>query len=532
MSRARWLVFATAALAGAPVAAQQQLPGWAGAWSPLRPITTQLRHLPLGAAVDDWGFGLSPRSGLLWTAGNPAGLASDVTESRAWLGLSRSDQGGEYRRPLDPNGVGTWTLGGLGWRPLGRGAVAGRIAFDSRHASVATGTDVLAPYDADPFVMVDTSSPGRNSTHATLEGAAGWRFGGWHMGFSLGAELHRDRSQNTRFSRIGRSSVTGAMVGIGRRISPLDLTLALHGRWLGRRETHLLSTTPGGSTVFILFGYDEPDTIAVSPPGGLLRRTTADGFAAGAALQGRVGSVDWIAFVERGAWDAGHVFAVAVDNPATDRWKATATAMGLSGGVPLFDRVLLRLDARYDRLNGDARRADLQGVVFRIADSRLRLGGSLELLDPASPWQLALSLRGDQVKLDREDFLAGAPLHLTAWMSEAALAVGRHFGNGSAGVVVAAGLFTPAAAIPDPATLGPVYGTYLAPEQSLNAVAALPLSAGLWMRYRFSAGVAAYLQALGGRTAARGVLPPIPFLPTGDRHQTRITAGIELTSIT
>jgi len=531
VSKAIWLLGAAAALGAEPLAAQQQWPGWATAWSPLRPIAIQLRQLPLGTALNDWGFGLAPRTGLLWSAGNPAGMAEDVTESRAWLELSRTDQGGTYRRPLDPDGVGTWSLGGLGWRPLGRGAVAGRIAFDSRHANVATGTDVLSPYDADPFVLVDTTSPGRSSTHATLEGAAGWRFGSWYAGFSLGAELHRDRSQSSRFSRIGRSSVTGAMIGIGREIAPLGLTLALHGRWLGRRETHVLATTPGGSEVFILFGYDEPDSIPVSPPGGLLRRTTADGFAGGAAATGRIGSIGWTAFFERGGWDAGHVFTVSADSPATDRWDATATRFGLEARVPLFRSVVLQVHAGHRALSGDARRADLQGVVFRVSDASLTLGGSLELVDPASPWQVALSLRGDRLTLNREDFLAEVPLDLTAWMSEAALAVGRHFGKGSAGVVVAAGLYTPAAAIPDPSTLGPVYVTYIAPEQSLYAVAALPVSAGLWLRYRFTGSIAAYLQAGTDRTEARGAIPFIPAPPTGDRHRSRIAVGIELTPI-
>jgi hypothetical protein len=458
-------------------------------------------------------------------------MAGDVNESRARLELGRDEAAGTYRRPLDPDGVTTWSLRGLGWRPLGRGAVAGRITFDDRHADMATGTDVLSPYDPDPFVLVDTTSPGRGSTHAVLEGATGWRFGGWYAGLSLGTELHRDRSEETRFSRIGRSSVTGGAIGIGREIAPLRLTVALHARLLGRRETHLLSTTPDGSNVFILFGYDDPDTIPVSPPGGLLRRTNADGLAGGAAVTGTVGSISWTAFFERGSWDAGHVFTVSIDSPATDTWDARATHVGLAVRIPLFRRLLLQLHAARRSVNGEARRADLTGIVFRVSDASLSMGGSLELADPASPWQLALSVRGDRVSLGREDFLARVPLDLDAWISEAALVVGRHVGRGSVGVVLAGGLYTPTAAIPDPATLGPVYQRYIAPEQSLQAVAALPVSGGLWARYRFSGGVALYLQGAYDRTAARGALPPIPALPAGNRHRQRVALGIELTPV-
>jgi len=108
--------------------------------------------------------------------------------------------------------------------------------------------------------------------------------------------------------------------------------------------------------------------------------------------------------------------------------------------------------------------------------------------------------------------------------------VGRRFGSLSAGIVLAGGLYTPVAAIPDPATLGPVYGTYIAPEQSLYVVSGLPLAGGLWVRYRFGQSVTGYIRAGGERTAARGTLPPIPALPTGQRYQREIALGIELRS--
>jgi hypothetical protein len=143
----------------------------------------------------------------------------------------------------------------------------------------------------------------------------------------------------------------------------------------------------------------------------------------------------------------------------------------------------------------------------------------------------ALTVRSERVRLHRQDFLADVPSDITAWLAEGSLAVGRHLGSVSAGVVLGAGLYTPAAAIPDPETLGPVYGTYIAPEKSLYAVAALPLSAALWLRHRFSGSVTAYLRAAGARTSARGPLPPIPALPAGTYHRVHIAVGIELTPL-
>jgi hypothetical protein len=513
------------------LAAQEPWPEWSTAWSALRPIELQARRLPFGTGLAERGLGLAPRIGLLWSGGNPAGLAQDVTESRSWLELARADRWGAYRRPLDADGVSAWTLQGLGWRPLGSGAVAGRIEFDSRRADVATGTDALFPYDPDPFVLVDTTSPGRTSVHAALEGAAGWRFGSWHAGLSLGVAMHRDHSLDTRFSRIGRSAMPGVMLGVGREIAPLRMVIAVHGRWLGQRETHLLATTPGGSRVFILSGFYDPDPIDVSPPGAMLRRTNADGFAAGASAAGRIGRVAWSALFERAGWAARHMNTVTVDSPPADRWKSTVTRFAVLARAPVTSRIALHVGADHGALSGDARRADLEGVVFHVSDATLTLEGGVEFVDPASGWQASLGIQGERVRLHREDFLAEVTSDITSWLTEAVVTVGRQFGSVSGGVVLAAGLYTPVAAIPDPATLGPVYGSYIAPEQSLYAVAALPVSGGIWLRNRFGRSVTGYLRAGAERAAARTPLPSIPALPRGQRYQTQIALGIELTSL-
>jgi len=532
MSPRAWLLVATAAAGCAsPLAAQASWPEWSTAWSALRPITVAARRLPVGSLLADYSLGLSPRLGMLWSGGNPAGITRDVNESRALLELSRSQRGGEYRRPLDPDGVGDWGLAGLGWRPLGRGAVAGRIGFDSRDANIAAGTDQIAPYDADPFVVVDTTSPGRSSVHAALEGAGGWSFGGWSAGLSMGVDLHRDRSVNTRFSRVGRSSTSGIMVGAGREIDPLGFTIAVHGRWLGRSETHLLSTRPGPSIVYVLSGFFDRGAIPVSPPGSYFRRITTDGFAGGASAAGRTGPVEWTAFFERGTWEAAHVNSTDQEDPLTDRWESTATRVAAAARLPLPWRLRLSLGASHAALDGIASRADLDGTVFQVWDAVLRLEGALALADPASAWQAALSLRSERLTQGREDYLADVRSDVEAWLAEAALAVGRHFGSTSAGVALAVGLYTPAAAIPDPATMGPAYGTYLAPEQSLYAVAAMPLAGGFWVRHRFGGAVAAYLRGGGASTSSRGPLPQIPALPVGERWQRYLALGIELTPV-
>lgn len=511
-----------------PLAAQDAWPGWATAWSPLAPIASHVRPLPFGVAADEHLLGLPLRAGPLWTAGNPAGLAWDVGSSQAWLELARAGAGGPYRRPLDSDGIGSWRLGGLGWRPAASGAVIGRIGFESRRARVASATDFLAPHASDPFVVVDTTNPGRSSIHALLEGGVGWRFGGWYAGMALGIETHRNRSLETRFSRVGRSSTSGAALGLGREIAPLGLLVAVHGRWLGRRETHLLTTTPGGSRVFVFAGFHEPEPFDVSPPGAFLRRVNADGFAGGGTVTGRAGALQWTAFVERGGWNAGHVNTVGIADPLTDTWEANGTRLGFVVRAPLMGHTWLLAGADRNALDGEARRADLEGVVFRAEETDLALHGTLTYADPAAPWQAALTVRGRRTRTAHEDFVAQVPSDITAWLGEAALSVTRHFGGTSAGLVLSAGLYTPSARIPDPATLGPAYAAYVAPEQSLYAVGAVPLAGALWVRQRFGGNATAYIRAGGERTGAREPIPQIPALPNGQRHGMRVAIGLEL----
>ncbi|MEX1049928.1 MAG: DUF6850 family outer membrane beta-barrel protein, partial [Gemmatimonadales bacterium] len=377
ITRAGPLLVAGAFAAAQPLAAQDAWPDWAVAWSPLRPIALDTRRLPFGSPSSQYAFGLPAPSGLLWTAGNPAGLAADVQESRAWMEMARGRSSGTYRRPLDPDEVDTWALAGLGWRPLGRGAVAGRVGFATQDAAAAGGTDARFPYGADPFVVVDTTSPRRNNIHATLEGAAGWRFGGWYAGLGAGLETHRNRSHETRFARTGRSSTSAAQVGLARALAPLHATVAVHGRWLGTQETHVGITRPGGTQMFILSGFHEPSAFDVGSPGGFERRTSGDGFAWGAAATGAIAGVTWTAYGETGRWEAGHVNALRQDSAPTDRFEASTTVAGIALRLPLPARLALHLHAGTAQLRGEARRADLDGVMLRQTDAVVAAGGSL-----------------------------------------------------------------------------------------------------------------------------------------------------------
>jgi len=81
---------------------ERDLPVWMRSWSPLVAAADLPRQLPgAGTSAMPSLFG-PPRVGPFWTAGNPAGLVGDLSDSRSDFILTRSRQTGDYRRPLDP----------------------------------------------------------------------------------------------------------------------------------------------------------------------------------------------------------------------------------------------------------------------------------------------------------------------------------------------------------------------------------------------------------------------------------------------
>ncbi|NIQ56839.1 MAG: hypothetical protein GWN71_42300, partial [Gammaproteobacteria bacterium] len=92
-----------------------------------------------------------PRSGPLWTAGNPGALPFQVPARWSMLRLGGALDDGGYRRPMDPDDVGVVQFAGLGWERVGSaGAAIGRVVFDQEMPGAVPFTDMLEPHGSNP----------------------------------------------------------------------------------------------------------------------------------------------------------------------------------------------------------------------------------------------------------------------------------------------------------------------------------------------------------------------------------------------
>lgn len=505
------------------------LPPWMTAWGPLRPLVNLPRSLPQAPPLADLLRTPLPRVGLTWSAGTATALGLEVDDARAELTVTRAGDDGSYRRSLDPDGASVLQLAGVGWRRLSEHAsVAGRVVFDRTAIDDAGHADLLAPYDSDPITVVDTTNPGVNRTRAQLEGAMGWAFGAWAFGLAVGIETERPSTQATRFPRIGRAATPGVSAGVSRTLPVIGVRLAGYGRWLGGSETVLLQARPGGSTAFVLTGFNEPDPLEIQPPSTFFRRVQRRAWAGGAAVSGSWAGVSWVAFAERGE-RRNRQFTQLVPEPPVDRWAADGWTYGLAIQRPIGERGwLLTANARRATLSGEATRADLPGVIFRANEEQWNAWTELRYTPPASPWRWAVRFGVRYADRTRRDFIAETRTEIQEWNADAAVAVGRWFGSTGVSLGLGAALVTPIAAIPNPNGMGPVYEMMVAGEQSLYATPSLPAAAALTLRHNLSRGTALVLQGQGERLAARGTPPGIPFVPTGDRTLWRVSLGVVL----
>ncbi len=498
-------------------------------WSPLMPVADLERQLPHAPPFTDMVAGTTPRIGLFWTAGNPAGLVHNTSEAHAELGIGFGREVGEYRRPQDPDDVALTRLSGIAWRRVGRGAAAGRIVAESRDIGSAPYAALVAPYVSDPLVVTDTTLPAMRRLVARLEGAIAWEQRWLSVGLSAGADVWDNRTSEVRFPRLGRASRPGVAAGVGLRLPVLHVRLAGHVRWIGGNETVLLAAQPDGGTVYLLDGYSEPDPRRVVPPGVLFRRIDRDALALGGGLEGRLLGVQWVMFAQRERRTDEHL-SVRDEAPPTDRWRARGSTYGLAAqGTGLRRRLLVTAWVRHTGLTGDATRADLNEAVFFHADEDVTQG-SLELryVPRKLPWRVTAAFVVIRERRIRSDFIADVRSEIRSWAPGGRVEVSRRFRSTTVSVGVAASGYMPVAVIPDASAMGPVYRTLVAQELALYALRATSVAATVGAGYRIRRTTLA-LVAIAARLSERGrEVTNLAFAPTGSRTQWRLSFRVIL----
>lgn len=509
-------------------------PEWLARWSPLRPVADLSRTLPGTPALPGLLTTPQPRTGLFWTAGNPAALPADAAE--AWSGYRGewSGSSGEFRRPLDPGTVDATRLAAEGWRPVGeRGGVAGRVLTDRLEFGTPAVAELSRPFGSNPLVVLDTAGEALGRTMARIEGAGGLRLGPVGLGVSLGFEARETRTLESPTPRAMRTAVPAVSLGATWAIPGTDrLELGVHGRW--ERGTHWfnLFSVAGPNRIYEVTGYGEVPPRDVSQT-FYRRETERESLAAGGGLLARVAGARIVLFAERGETEDAH-WSQESNDPAQDVWTAEGLTLGAAA-----ERTFL--DGRLD-LHGAVTRSALDGrsrldavedqIAFTADEARLDL--SIDARLQLAAWTVGARAAGTHDARVRADSIAGMIADTRSWTTAGALEVARPLVAGfSASLGAAVATYKVAGSIPAPVVIGDVYRDYIGPELALDATDALSQTYSLtllWAPPTRSAGL--FLTARAGSTtpSTSRRLPLAPSL-TSDRTTWAVVVGASLPAL-
>lgn len=514
-------------------------PAWIGRWSPLSVAGELPSPLPGGEAVFPDLLTLpAPRVGLFWTAGNPGALPRELHDARAEFRLARSEVEGGYRRPMDPGEEDHNRASGLAWGRLGeRGAAVGRVVWDDARVGSPAHSGVNLPYSGSPFAVLDTLGDTTDRTAVRLDGAGGWSAGPLGLGLAVGFEFDDARTVESPVPRTLRTATPAAAAGVSLEVPGAGLRVGAFGRW--RRAAHSVSilSLAAGSRAYPFQGYAEP--VAIDLVSTFFdRRLERTAWTAGAGAAGTLGALSWAAFLQRETLSEER-FNPRANDPLTDEWDTEGWTGGGAGQLAAAGGALLAtLDLRHTALDGEGRRADLDGIAFRSEDRRssadleLRLrpgagfGPGRRAVEPAGEgWEAALRLGLVRATRHRRDAVEEARTEIDSWTTSGALEVARRFGRLALGAGGVLSGYAPTAAIPDPEAIGPRYAAWIHPGLALESESAFAWAAGLTARLRAAPGTRVWLR---GRYGTASAVDPLPDVPSGDRESLVLEAGVVL----
>lgn len=514
-----------------PLAAQslgldpdRDLPAWLSARSPLAPRADLPRRLPSAGTALPLGVFGAPRIGLFWTAGNPAGLARELTDTRSdfFGGVCRTQ--GDYRRPLDPGAASLKQAWATSWTPIdSRFNGLGRVVLDQERLDPGTHSDETEPYPTSPFVTADTATSAVRRTRARLEGAAGWRLGGWALGAIVGYDTRENQTIQAGFVRRTRQAMSGVTVGVSRLMG--GVALGLHARYRRRAETINLTERAGFGRVIDLEGYRNVQPLYLGEQ-FYHRRIDENVPSAGASASGTMGRVRWVVYADLARLRERRT-RQEQDNPVLDRWNADSWTTGGELQRAIGVRGLLTLAARYTRLTGTGDLAlDSTSVLFTANEHLFDGSSELRIRPAVNRWSGVLVLRLRQERRIRNDSVAAIGTAVRAATLGASVAVSRSLSD-RMGFELGADLgnYVANSQLPAPSR-GAVYLSYIAPELDVYARNATPYAVNATLRWRASARAGVWAAARYENLNPQGVSPS-GVGPGGSR-----TAGYVLLGVT
>ena len=498
------------------------------AWSALSPLADLARPGPRAPLVPSLFAVDAPMPvGLLSAGGVPSLLARDSVRDEWGIAMGSASMNGGYRRPLDPGHATAGRVDGWGTSRLGGRAVAtGLLALDRRRLTDDTRLATAAPYaGASLLVPTDTASPELTRSGTRLEGAIATRTLGVDVGLAVGYDALSANTQRSQRARLARRAVTGGTLSAGRALIGRALVAAAWVRAQDGVETLTHLGNPGTGRVLVLQGYAEPEPIDYSPALTYFRRIARRATGGGVGAMGTLGGTRWAAFWERGTAREEHSSARRND-PPFDAWDASGTTVGAAvqrgfgaSGVGADEApVTLTLHARNASLDGDARRADLTGIIAFSSDQAFASGAELRWRPREARWA-AVAL-GDLTRRTRDvyDAVAENGSRLTAWTTGGAFELRRDVGaRGAVSVGYGASRYVTSALMPRMSDSAPTFHALVVPELEYAATPALAQRGAVGVRWRRADGSAIVFSGTLERVGGQGALASLPTAPKGER---------------
>ena len=526
---ARTLVVLCAVALGARSAVSQvaggspgNQPSWLVSWSPLQPRADLPRRLPFVGGAG--GLLLPPpRVGLFWTAGNPAALEHELSDTLTDFGISLTHESGNLRRPLDPGATSQRRANAIGWMPLNeRVAVLGGVTLDQETLDPGSHADVVGAYPTSPFVTLDTATTATRLTGARLEGAVSTRFGSWGLGMALGYSALERETINAGLVRRSRRTVPGATIGLTKQVGAIRV--GPYVRWHSRAETVYLIERAGEGLVIQLEGLRDVQPLDILS--FYYRRIEETTPTVGWSL----GSGSWTLYAER-SWLRERLTRQEADNPASDAWDADAWSAGGAYQRSLGPRTLFTLDLRYTKLCGDGDLAlDSTGVIFRANESAIVGSAEVRVLPDSTRLAVAIGLQVRWEHRLRDALTVPIAAEVTGLTNSVTLQLGRQLSSRLFGTAIlgTAG-YSANSSYPDPNALSPIYRTYELPEYDLASRPAHPWLGAIGFRWTASARTSLWLTATAQRVSPSKPGITASYGPDGSRSIIDISAGVRLT---
>ena len=507
------------------LAPETERPRWLDAWSPLSRVDLA-RRLPGPGSAAATLLLPPPRVGTFWTAGNPAGLRSELADTRSDFGLALGTQSGTFRRPLDPKEHHLSQANAFAWKPMtDRFALLGRVVLDRERYDPGTQADLVEPYPSSPFVTIDTASTATRRTRARLEGVGSWQLGRLGAGLALGYETRTHETIQSGFIRRTRQTLPGVIAGVSAKFG--SVTIGAFGRWRNRAETiRLLERTAQGK-VIQLQGLKEVPVLDIAS--AYYRRADEDIGAAGLSLAGGLGPTRWVAFGERTRLRE-RLTRQEIDQPASDRWDADGWMVGAAAQRPLGARRLVTVEARYTTLDGSADAVlDSAGVIFQATERGLVGSAEFRIVPDSVGWALVIGVNVSSERRLRNDLSVTTGTRVNGLSTGVAIEIGRAVSPRTFLTATAAlASYSANSTLPGPTVLGAIYRTYTLPELDLASRDARPWLGALGGRWRASPTTSLWVVLRGERLAPVGAVGPTAFGPTGTRTAVSVAAGVTI----